>query len=113
MKLYQWQGHDYEVVSYETKRGKQLDRRCENYDGYWLYQVYNSYSVAKEVVWEYWHQAFCKDINSDNFAIVSHNCQTFSLGWFTTLPEPLDNGLSREVSILITPRHNYMIVYPE
>lgn len=103
----------FEVINYETTKGKQLSARCENYDGYWLSQIYDRYSDRKLAIWEYWYQLYCDDSKADTWAIVSHNCQTFSLGWFTTLPEPLDNGLSREVSILITPRHNYMIVYPE
>lgn len=103
----------FEVVSYDTKKGKQLASRCENYDGYWLSQVYDRYSDRKRAIWEYWYQLYCDDSKADTWGIVSHNCQTFSLGWFTTLPEPVDKGLSREVSILITPAHNYMIVYPE
>lgn len=103
----------FEVVNYETAKGKALSRRCENYDGYWLYQVYDKYSQAKQNAWEHWYDVYCDDSKSDNWAIVSHNCQTFSLGWFTTLPEPVDKGFSRDVSILITPAHNYMIVYPE
>lgn len=103
---------DFEVVSYETRKGKALSARCENWDGYTLGQVYDRWSDAKQAVYDDWFNLYCEDSKADSFSIVSHNCQTFSLGWFTTLPEPVDKGYDREVSILITPRHNYMIVYP-
>lgn len=103
----------YEVVSYETRKGKALSARCENWDGDCLSQVYGHYSKAKESIFDYWFNRFCDDSKANFFSIVSHNCHTFSLAWFTTLPEPVDKGFSRDVSILITPAHNYMIVYPE
>ena len=102
----------FEVVNYETRKGKALSARCENWDGYTLAQVYDRWSEAKQAIYDYWYNRYCDDRKADNFSIVSHNCQTFSLGWFTTLPEPVDKGFDREVAILITPRHNYMIVYP-
>ena len=103
----------YEVVSYDTHKGKALSARCENWDGCTLDQVYGHWSEAKQAVYDYWFNRYCNDCKADNFSIVSHNNQTFSLGWFTTLPEPVEKGFSRDVSILITPAHNYMIVYPE
>ena len=113
MKHAMYLRHDFEVVSYETRKGKALSARCEDWDGYTLGQVYDRWSYAKQMVYDYWFNLYRGDSKSDSFSIVSHNCQTFSLGWFTTLPEPVDKGLSRDVSILITPAHNYMIVYPE
>lgn len=113
MKHTMYLRHDFEVINYETSKGKALSTRCKNYDGYRLSEVYDKYSQAKQNAWEYWHAVYCDDNKSYNFSIVTHNRQTFSLGWFTTLPEPVDKGFSRDVSILITPTHNYMIVYPE
>lgn len=113
-------GKDFRLVSYDTKLGKTLSERCEHWDGNYLGQVYNRWSDRKQRIFDDWFDYFCKDSCADNFSIVSHNCQTFSLGWFTTLQDlPVKyyqhtgKIVGKDVSILITPSENYMIVYPE
>lgn len=120
MKTYEWQGVTYEVVSFDTKRGKLLAKRCENYCGEYLYQVYDNPSEAKREAFNKWHYIYAHDVNAELFSIVSHTCHKFSLGWFTELPEPISKGMERNVAILITPPsknypngRNYMIVFPE
>lgn len=113
MKQTTYLRHDFEVVSYETRKGKALSARCENWDGDTLGQVYERWSDTKQAIFDDWFNHYCEDSKASLFSIVGHNCYGFSLGWFTTLPQAVDKGLSREVSILITPHHNYMIVYPE
>lgn len=103
----------YEVINYETRKGKALSARWENWEGDRLSQVYDHWSEAKQAVYDYWFNRYLDDSRANFFSIVSHNCQTFSLGWLTTLPEAVCKGFSSEVAILITPYHNYMIVYPE
>lgn len=113
-------GKNFRLVSYDTKLGKALSARCEHWDGNTLSQVYGRYSKAKETIFNDWYEFYCNDSKADNFSIVSHNCQTFSLGWFTTLQDlPVKyyqhtgKIVGKDVSILITPSENYMIVYPE
>lgn len=106
MKTLEFLGNDFEIVSYDTKKGKQLSTRCENYDGYYLSQVYGRFSETKRKIWDYWYNVYCNDLKGDTWGIVSHNAQYFSVGWFSNV-----NG--KDVALLITPTHNYMIVYPD
>lgn len=108
-----YNGRPFEVVSYETQKGKLLASRCENWCGDTLSQVYNRPSETKQSIFEDWYDFYCDDSYADNFSIVSYNAQFFSLGWFTTLQGTPAQLYGTDAAILVTPRHNYMIVFPE
>lgn len=103
---------DFEVVSYDTRKGKALNALSVNWDGDTLSQVYDRWSEAKQAAYDNWFNLYCEDSKANFFSIVSHNCQTFTLSWFTTLPEPVEQGYDKDVAIVITKKHNYMVVYP-
>ena len=67
----------------KVKMNKKFKSIYESYlesEAYFLYDVYNSYSKDKERAWEYCQQLY-HDYNGRGFAIISHNCNKFSVGF--------------------------------
>lgn len=70
------------TIKATTKRGKALIENASYYQGYYLHDVYDNYSHAKERAWDYCHE-LCKKENGYNFHIISHNTFSFSVAWYT------------------------------
>lgn len=111
MKTVTYVGKIFEVVPVDSALGRKLNTRCGNYLGRTLNQVYDTWSVKKQTIYDNWWRRYCDDSKSDMFSIVSKNCHYFSLGWFTTLDNAPLEGYLPDVSVLITPTHNYIIAY--
>lgn len=70
-------------------------------EGWNLSAVYDSYSHAKERVWDYCVR-LCNEVNGTGLAIRSHNTFTFTANFYFYHP---DNG--REMLAIITPSYNH------
>ena len=68
------------IIKSSTKKGNALLQTARNNQGYYLWQVYGTYSRAKESAWE-WCRELCISENGENFRIISHNSNVFSVAW--------------------------------
>lgn len=98
-------GVEYEVVSTQTKKGQGLMWSAKREQGFELSDVYGRCSQAKRDIWEQWWAEYCEDVNAGNFHICSHNCNFFSIAWHTMI------GGVTPATMLITPAHNYILVW--
>ena len=89
------------IIKWNTKRGQDMVKRAQNWEGKYLSQVYDSYSKAKESAW--WDCfTMCQAEGGEQFSIISHNSFGFSVSWFT------NEGVRIE-----TPRNSYLIPWEE
>lgn len=70
------------IINKNTTKGKNMILNAMNYQGFFLDDVYGSYSRAKKNAWEYC-LALCEKENGDLFHIFSHNTFGFSVAWET------------------------------
>ena len=71
-----------EHIKASTKKGQNLLRRAKHNEGEYLSDVYGRYSSAKEDGYRYCRD-LCKEVGGENFRIVSHNCDFFSVAFDT------------------------------
>ena len=90
------------IVKYSTKEGKRLCAIGQKWEGNELWQVYDHWSSAKQDAWDNCYQEFCDTPGAENFGICSHNCQGFSVSWFTP------DGMRLE-----TPYNSYLVVFDD
>lgn len=90
------------TVKVETKLGQQLLNRGENYEGFYLEDVYKYPSIQKGIAWKNCFDMFKECEGATGFGICSHNTFAFSVSWF-------DKGGMH----LITPNNHYYVLYPE
>lgn len=64
--------------------GNKLYERGSNYDGYYLSQVYNRPSKAKQLAFERCYNEYVNTENSTAFSICSHNTFGFTCSWLGT-----------------------------
>ena len=88
------------VVKAETSLGKRLIKIAENWEGTFLYQVYDSWSPAKQAAWDACYDEYCNTQGAEQFSICSHNTFQFSCSWFTS------DGMRLE-----TANNSYLIVF--
>ena len=69
------------IIKGSTKKGQEFIRSCENFEGRYLYQVYTSYSQAKQQAWEYCWNKYLETPEHGGFGIHSHNTFSFSVSW--------------------------------
>lgn len=79
------------TIKSTTKKGYNMMQSAMNYDGYYLYDIYNSYSYEKQKAWEDCLN-MCQKENGKNFHIFSHNSFNFSVAW------EVENGIRIETS---------------
>ena len=85
-------------INGNTKKGKSmLESACYYDEGYYLSEVYSSYSQAKQNAWEYCLN-LCNKENGHNFHIISHNTFGFSVAWYVS------EGVRIE-----TPKNSYLV----
>lgn len=89
------------IIKGTTKRGQELLKKSQNWEGKYLSQVYDRWSQAKQNAWDYCYN-LCISENGEQFSIISHNSFGFSVGWFT------EQGARIE-----TPKNSYLILWPE
>lgn len=82
-------------------------KRYAKSDDSYLWNIYGSYSRAKERVYNNWYDKMLS-LNGWHFRIVSHNCMIFTLGFLT---EEIDNitGEVKTIFNYITPSHWYKL----
>lgn len=67
-----------------TKAGQNILEKAQNYDGYFLHDVYDRPSHAKEQAWDWCWEQFRATEDADGFSICSHNTFGFTCSWFGT-----------------------------
>ena len=89
----------YEKVNKDSKKGQHLICSAIRFDGRQLSDCYTRHSATKQAIYDDWLRECYSNLNGENFRIISHNCNFFSLAF------EAGNDL-----YVITPRHNYCIV---
>ena len=64
--------------------GNKLYERGSHYDGYYLSQVYDRPSIAKQQAFERCYDEYVNTENSESFSICSHNTFGFTCSWLGT-----------------------------
>lgn len=77
--------------------------------GFYLDEVYSSYSNAKTMAWNYCYDLFRKDVNATNFGIRGSNTMTFTVHW-NTLIETAETGELLHAYVLITRDYNRIFI---
>ena len=86
-----------------TKGGQNILRKAEYNEGYFLSQVYSTFSKQKENAWNWCEHEYLTSDSHSNFHICSHNIFGFSVAWFCRINE--ENCLRYET------KDNTYIVY--
>lgn len=89
------------IIKGTTKKGQTMIRNASNYEGVYLWQVYDSFSPAKKRAWDYCYDCFVSE-HGEAFSIISHNTFGFSVSWV------VENGVRIE-----TPKNSYLILFPK
>lgn len=69
------------IIKGRTKRGQAMIEKGEHYCGFYLSDVYTSYSVEKQAAWDYCFRKYCETDYSSEFHICSYNTFGFSVAW--------------------------------
>ena len=88
----------YEKIKADSKKAQALICRAMRFDGYSVEDCYGRPSETKKAI-EYEWRKECSNLNGENFRIISHNSNFFSLAF------EAGNDL-----YVITPAHNYIVV---
>lgn len=89
------------IIKGTTKKGQQMLNSAVNNQGVNLWEVYDTYSRAKENSFN-WCKEKCMEENGTDFHICSHNTFGYSVAW------EVENGMRME-----TPKSSYLILFPE
>ena len=87
------------TIKANTKKGQNLIEKSRIYDGYNLWDCYQSFSYAKQKAYEYCLD-LCQKEKGTNFHITSHCSNFFTVAW------EVENGIRME-----TDRNSYFIEY--
>ena len=90
------------VVKTSTVLGKKLLSIGQNWEGKFLYQVYDKWSTAKQEAWDRCYEEYCNTDGAEQFSICSHNNFSFSCSWFTP------DGMRLETS-----HNSYLVVFDD
>lgn len=71
-----------------TKAGSRWFLAAKNNEGYELSDIYDSYSVNKEKAYNWCLNQYNSTENSENFRIISHNSNFFTVAWEEYGKEP-------------------------
>ena len=91
------------IYSINTKTGNRLYNRYVTCEGFYLSDVYNSYSPAKEQAYNWCWEKYMNTEGHNSFGICSHNTSFFTVSW---------NGLynGKEALFVETPSNSYIII---
>lgn len=64
-----------------TKAGQGILRRAEHNEGYFLSDVYGSFSQQKENAWKWCENQYLISDRGTNFRICSHNIYGYTVAW--------------------------------
>lgn len=85
-----------------TKTGSRWILAAKNNEGVKLSDIYDRYSAKKREAWEKCCQKYLNNIYSENFRIISHNSNFFTVAW---------NEYGKEPKLHIeTGRNSYIIL---
>ena len=76
------------IVKGSTVLGKQLISTGKNWEGYYLWQVYDKPSDAKKAAWNDCFEKYRNSLNAVVFGICSHNTFSFTVSWFFDYVDP-------------------------
>lgn len=71
-----------------TKSGARWILSAKRNEGYKLSDIYGSYSNAKDKAWKNCYKEYLDNIYSENFHIISHNSNFFTIAWKENRKEP-------------------------
>ena len=72
------------IIKGSTKKGQGFISQFERSDGFFLHEVYNTHSIAKQDAWSYCFEKYLNTPNHEHFHITSHNCMFFTVAWSGT-----------------------------
>ena len=90
------------VVKENTSLGKKLISMGSRYEGTELYQIYDKWSRAKQIAFDWCYEQYLASEEHEAFSIISHNTFGFSVSWLCK------DGLRIE-----TPKNSYLVVFDE
>lgn len=100
------------IVKGSTKRGQSLLASARYNEGTELSDVYDNYSANKgRAIREC--RDWCNEANGDNFRIISHNSNVFSVAWeqMYEYTNPKTGEVTQEyVTRIETARHTYIVL---
>lgn len=73
------------VLKASTKTGQSILRKAGYNEGYFLSEVYSTYSWQKGNAWKWCEHEYLISNNHTNFHICSHNTFGFTVAWFCTI----------------------------
>lgn len=76
------------ILKASTKTGSRWILAAKNNEGYELSDIYDSYSVNKEKAYKLVLNQYNSTENSENFRIISHNSNFFTVAWDEYGKEP-------------------------
>ena len=91
------------IIKGSTKRGQQLINRASVNEGYYISDVYDRASNAKEISWRECHDKYHHTTYGHNFHICSHNTFQYSVAW-----DGIYNG--EEATFIETATNSYIIL---
>lgn len=65
-----------------TYKGKQIIEKATRCEGYTLHDVYEKWSIDKEIAYNWCYQQYVKTEKHRNFVICSHNTFGFTCSWY-------------------------------
>ena len=77
------------IVKGSTVLGKKLISAGQNWEGYYLWQVYDNPSDSKKAAWDDCFEKYRNSLNAGVFGICSHNTFSFSVSWFFDYADPV------------------------
>jgi len=87
------------VLSEYSKAGKSILEKASRYEAYYLWQVYEKPSQAKQDVYDSLFEMYANDADADAFGICSYNGFAFTVSWVTK-GEVLFFTKSKEVHVI-------------
>ena len=88
------------VVKASSSLGRKLVEIGQNWEGKFLYQVYDKWSQEKENAWNACYEEYLNTPGAELFCICSHNTFQFTVSWYTP------QGMRLE-----TARNSYLVVF--
>lgn len=90
------------VVKGSTSLGKRLIARGSRYEGIYLNQIYDKWSVEKQRAFEWCYDQYLASEDHEAFSIISHNSFGFSVSW-----------LCKEGLRIETPKNSYLVLFDD
>jgi hypothetical protein len=91
------------ILKASTKAGQNILRKAEQYEGFFLSNVYTDYSQKKENAFKWCEHEYLTSDNHSNFHICSHNSFGFTVAWHCNIND--------EMCLRFETKDNTYIVY--